>query len=74
MSPEQISAYRKALGGNRFLMTVGAGVVTTGLLLCGCLSEASYVELTKWTVCVFIGAIASADAIGKLKGKSDANS
>jgi len=41
-------------GDEKFLLTLGAGIVNTALLMLGFLDQANYVELTKWTVCVYI--------------------
>jgi len=43
-------------GGRRFALTVCAGIVHTGLLIFGILSEANYVALTMSTVAVYISA------------------
>ena len=51
---EHIGALREALGGRRFLITVGAGVVNTLLVMFGSITSADFVEVTKWTVSVFI--------------------
>lgn len=45
-----------AAGGRRFLMTVGAGLVDTALLIGGYISEQTYLTLTLATVAVYIGA------------------
>lgn len=54
MSPETLRSWIESAGGRRFLLTVGAGIVDTLLLVFGFLSEASYVQLTLGTVAVFI--------------------
>lgn len=43
-------------GGRRFVMTIGAGLVNTLLLMCGYIGEQSYVTLTIATVAAYIGA------------------
>jgi hypothetical protein len=45
-----------AAGGRRFVMTVGAGFVHTGLLVAGYVSEQTYLTLTLATVATYIGA------------------
>ncbi len=55
MTPE---LFWRWVGGTRFVMTVGAGIVDTGLLLLGKLTGDQYVTLTLATVAVFIGAAA----------------
>lgn len=55
---EFVSKLKKILdaisGDEKFLMTLGAGVVNTALLIAGFLSQENYVTLTQWTVCVYI--------------------
>lgn len=41
-------------GDEKFLMTLGAGIVNTALLVLGYLDQPNYVSLTQWTVCVYI--------------------
>lgn len=43
-------------GGRRFLLTVGAGIVYTALLVLGFLDPTAYVTLQVATVAVYIGA------------------
>lgn len=43
-----------AAGGRRFLMTIGAGVVNSFLVMHGIITSADFVEVTKWTISVFI--------------------
>ena len=43
-----------AAGGRRFLITVGAGLVNSVLVTHGFITSADFVEVTKWTVSVFI--------------------
>jgi hypothetical protein len=56
MTPESAAAWLKALGGRRFLLTVGCGIVDTILLCAGILPSAEYVTLTLATVAVYVGA------------------
>lgn len=56
MTPSELQSWIGAFGGRRFLLTVGAGIVHTLLLVCGILSEPSYVQLTLATVGIYISA------------------
>jgi len=56
LSPEKVYAWISALGGRRFLMTLGAGAVHTVLLVMGYMNEQTYMTLTLSTVAVYIGA------------------
>ncbi len=56
MTPKLFSQWREAFGGRRFLLTVGAGIVNTGLLIAKQISESGYLELTGATVAVYIAA------------------
>lgn len=64
MKPETLRAWIAATGGRRFLLTVGAGLVNTALLIMGCVSEQTYLTLTLSTVAVYI----SANTVQKMKG------
>jgi len=55
-----------AWGGRRFLLTVGAGIVYTGLLIFGKLDGAAYVTLQVATVGFYI----SANTVQKVRAKS----
>lgn len=52
-----------ATGGRRFTMTIGAGLVHTGLLVAGYVSEQTYLTLTLATV----GAYLTANTMQKIK-------
>lgn len=52
-------------GDEKFLMTLGAGVINTALLVLGYLSQENYVTLTQWTVCVYIAGKTYQDATSK---------
>jgi hypothetical protein len=54
MSPAELEQWRDALGGRRFWMTVGAGLVNTFLLWHGKIDMAIYRDLTLGTVAVYI--------------------
>lgn len=56
MHPETLRSWIAAAGGRRFLMTIGAGLVHTGLMCFGVISEQTYLTLTLSTVAVYIGA------------------
>jgi len=51
-----ISEHMFRHGGRRFLLTLGAGLVDTMLLVGGYIGEGSYVQLTVATVAVYIAA------------------
>lgn len=54
MSPRRITEYREAFGGRRFLLTVGAGIVNTALRVFDFIDQATYSNLTLWTVAAYI--------------------
>lgn len=56
MTPQQFTEWREAIGGRRFLLTVGAGIVDSILFVVGKLSESGYLQLTGATVVVYIAA------------------
>ena len=58
-----------AAGGRRFLITVGAGLVNTILVMHGFITSADFVEVTQWTVSVFI----AGNTIQKVKDAFGAN-
>lgn len=68
MTPQTIKEYREALGGRRFIMTMGAGVVNTGLFAAGIMDQATYQLLTMATV----GAYLAQSVTERIKGKSEA--
>ena len=53
-------------GGRRFVLTVGAGIVYTGLLVFGKLDATAYVTLQVATVAVYIGA----NTVQKVKART----
>lgn len=54
MTPDLIHRWIEAVGGRRFILTIGAGIVNTGLLIGHFLTENTYAQLTMATVAVFI--------------------
>lgn len=56
MEFQRIADLREALGGRRFLLSVGAGVVNSLLFAFGCMTEGGYITLTLATVGTYIGA------------------
>lgn len=70
MTPELFTAWREAIGGRRFLLTFGAGVVNTGLIIGAYISESVYAQLTFATVAVYVGARAYSEV--KTKKPTDA--
>jgi putative Mn2+ efflux pump MntP len=63
----QVAQWIPAVGGRRFILTVGAGLVNTILLWFGKLSESGYVTLVLSTVAAYIGA----NTTQKIKGVKD---
>lgn len=65
--PEHIKSYLDAIAGDeRFVLTLGAGVVNTVLLTLGFLDQSNYVTLTMGTIAVYIaGRTADGFANGK---------
>lgn len=51
---QHITALREALGGRRFLLTVGAGIVNTLLVAHGLIPAAVYESLTIMTVGIYV--------------------
>lgn len=66
-APETIKAYREAIGGRRFIMVMGAGVVTSALVFCGKIDVGAYVTLQLAT----IGAYVAANTTERIKGTPD---
>jgi hypothetical protein len=66
--PETIEKWLVALGGRRFIMTMGAGMVHTALLVLKFLDQQTYMTLTISTVAVYIGA----NTTQKIKAGHDA--
>lgn len=60
---------REAIGGDRFIMTMGAGIANTILFAFGVLSESGYVTLTMATVATFI----AGEALPRMVNRSAPN-
>lgn len=56
MTPEITALWIKALGGYRFLLTVGNGLVCSALLMGGFLAGGEFVTIVLATTAVFIAA------------------
>jgi hypothetical protein len=56
MTPEIVNLWIKALGGTRFLLTVGNGIVCSVLLMGGHLTGSEFVTIVLSTTAVYIGA------------------
>ena len=69
MTPQLFTQWLEALGGRRFFLTVGAGIVDTALFAAGKLSESGYLQLTGATVVVYIAAKVYSEV--KLNAKSN---
>lgn len=54
MKPETLRAWIAAAGGRRFLLTLGAGVMSSVLLACGQLTSGDYVLVVLGTVGAYI--------------------
>lgn len=67
MKPETAQAWIFHLGGRRFIMAGGAGVMNTILFACKILSESGYITLTGMT----IGAYLAANTIEGMKNGKD---
>ena len=66
--PETIEKWMLAIGGRRFIMTMGAGMVHGVMLVLGYMNEQTYMTLTISTVAVYIGA----NTTQKIKAGHDA--
>jgi hypothetical protein len=64
---QRVAEWIPAVGGRRFILTVGAGLIDTLLLWFGKLSESGFVTLTLATVATYIGA----NTTQKIKGAKD---
>lgn len=67
MTPDKIKAYREAFGGRRFLLVVGAGIVTSTLVYLGKIDVGAYETLQLATV----GAYIAANTTERMKGTPD---
>lgn len=67
---ERVADWIPAVGGRRFALTVGAGIVDTVLLWFGKLSESGYVTLTLATIAAYLGV----NTTQKIKGAKDGDS
>lgn len=68
---EHVAALREALGGRRFLLALGAGVVTSLLVMHGHIGESVYENLIIWTVGLFIAGNGAQRYIERRFGKAD---
>ena len=56
MNPQYLKAWLDAIDGDeRFVMTVGAGLIHTFLLLVGAIDQGTYAMLTGGTIVAYIG-------------------
>jgi hypothetical protein len=65
---ERVASWIPAVGGRRFILTAGSGLVNTVLLWFGKLTESGFVTVTLATVAAYI----SANTYQKVKGGKDA--
>jgi len=54
VTPKEFIAWREALGGRRFLLTLGSGLVNTGLVIASRISEDIFQNLILGTVGAYI--------------------
>lgn len=54
MTADNFALWREAIGGRRFIMTMGCGFANTALFAYFNLSEGGYVTLTMATVAVYV--------------------
>jgi hypothetical protein len=55
MTPEQLTAWREAVGGRKFWLCVGCAALNTLLFACGILSESGYLMIIGGTVFTYLG-------------------
>lgn len=67
---ERVANWIPAVGGRRFILTVGSGFVNAILLWFGKLSSEAYTTIVLATTAVYIGA----NTAQKIKGKGDGDS
>lgn len=56
MTPEKLHAWLEAAGGRRFVMAMGAGVVSTLLFVFGKLTQGNYMMLQSGTILMYLAA------------------
>ena len=56
MTPEQLVAWREAVGGRRFWLCIGCSLINTVLFAMGILSESGYLFVIGGTVIAYISA------------------
>jgi hypothetical protein len=56
-------------GGTRFITTIGCGAVSAMLCHLGDITSDDFVEITKWTVTVFIGGHAGQNAVSFISNR-----
>ena len=54
MTPQQVQAWREALGGRRFLMCMGAHFINTALFVWGPLDQSGYLTTFGGTVAAYL--------------------
>lgn len=56
MTPKQVADWREALGGTRFLLTVGCSAINSMFFISGALTENGYLSILGGTVFAYIAA------------------
>lgn len=54
MTPQNFTAWREALGGRRFILSIGASIVNTGLFVAHILSEQGYLTTFAATIGAYL--------------------
>lgn len=76
MTPKQLAEWGQAIGGRKFILSMGAGIISSVLLAFGVLSSSDYVLVVLGTVGAFIAgnswqARGEAKALGEAQARSD---
>lgn len=61
MTPERFTEWREALGGRRFLLTIGSGIVSTILRVVDKIDISAFVTLVLATIATYIAGRAYVD-------------
>ena len=56
MTPERLRAWLDAAGGRRFVMAMGAGIVSTILFMLNKLTQGNYMMLQSGTILMYLAA------------------
>lgn len=72
MTPATFRQWIAALGGRRFLLTLGSGMTTSLLVLAGKITDPTYATVVLGTVGVYIGGNVMQKRSAKSKEEADA--